>query len=336
MAEQRLGLTVPVDGLPIAETTVPLARLAEKSGYTDIWSAEVGGTDGFTPLAAVAAATKSLRLGTAIVSVFTRPPALLAMGAASLQALSAGRFVLGVGTSTPIIVGNWMGVPFQRPITRVRETIAVLRGALSGKKVAMQGRTVSSSGFRLTADPEAPVPIYLAALGPKMLRLAGEVADGLILYLFTPEGAREAIRQFHDAARAAGRDPDALEVVARIPVAVDEDEEVLRYMMRRLTTTYAMVDVYNASLTRQGFGAAAAELAARWKDGDREGAAEAVTDAMLEGLYVFGGADECRRRLGQFREAGITTPVIFPVSVAGDPEERLLRIRNAVTALAPS
>lgn len=329
----RLGLTLPLEGLGVAETLIPMARLAEESGYTDIWTAEVSGVDGFTPLGAIAASTERLRLGTAIVPAFTRPPALLAMSAAAVQAISGGRFILGIGTSTSIIVGRWMGVPFEKPLVRMRETLTFLRDALEGKKVSFEGETVASQGFRLTTDPGSPVPLYIAGLGPKMLRLAGEMADGVILFLFTPEGARAAIDQVTKAAADAGRNPSDIDVVARIPVAMGEDEEVLRFMLRRLTTTYAMVDVYNASLTRQGFGEEAGVIAKKWTEGDRDAAAEAVTDEMLQSLYIFGDLDRCKARLEEFRQAGIKTPVVLPISVAGDPAERLQRLENSVKSL---
>jgi probable F420-dependent oxidoreductase len=329
-----LGITLPLEGVAVQESLLPFARLAEESGYTDIWSAEVGGADGFAVLAAAATVTNSLRLGTAIVPVFSRPPALLAMGAATVDSISGGRFVLGLGTSTSIIIGSWMGLAFEKPIARVRETIQIVRESLAGKKVSVRGETVTSEGFRLSLQPQSPPPIYLAALGPKMTELAGQVADGLILYLFTPEGARDAIQRFHDAASKAGRDPETLDVVARIPAAIDEDDETLRFMMRRLTTTYAMVDVYNASLRRQGFGDESARIAKLWREGDREGASSAVSDGMLDRLYIFGNLDQCMARLEEFRDAGIKTPVLLPVSVAGDPAERLERIKKAVPALA--
>jgi probable F420-dependent oxidoreductase len=330
----RLGITVPIDGIPIADAVVPLARLAEDLGYTDAWSAEVSSTDGLTPLAALAVTTKKLRLGTAILPAFSRPPALMAMEAASLQALSNGRFILGIGTSSSIIVGGWMGGRFELPLTRIKETVAALRQVFAGKKLDLEGQTVRSKGFRLTADPGSPVPIYVAALGPRMLRLAGEVADGVILYLFTPEGAREAIMQVRDSARFAGRDPDAIDVVARIPVAIDQDPEMLKYMLRRLMVTYAMVDVYNASIARQGYGTEANAIAERWKEGDREGAASAVTDEMLDSFYLHGDRESCVAGLQKFRAAGIKTPVLYPVSVAGDPELRLKEIRSCIEAMA--
>lgn len=330
----RLGITIPIDGIPIAEAVVPLAKLAEDNGYTDAWSAEVSSTDGLTPLAALAVTTQKLRLGTAILPAFSRPPALLAMESASLQALSNGRFVLGIGTSSSIIVGGWMGGRFELPLTRIKETVAALRQAFAGKKLDVEGRTLRSKGFRLTGDPGSTVPIFIAALGPRMLKLAGEVADGVILYLFTPDGAREAISQVREAARSAGRDPDSIDVVARIPIAIDQDPEMLKYVLRRLMVTYAMVDVYNASIGRQGYAKEASAIAERWKEGDREGAAAAVTDEMLYAFYLQGDRDSCASGLERFREAGIKTPVLYPVSVAGDPAQRLKEIRSSIEAMA--
>ncbi|HVF12621.1 MAG TPA: LLM class flavin-dependent oxidoreductase [Actinomycetota bacterium] len=335
MTSQRLGLTIPLESLPIPETVIPLARLAESLGYTDLWSAEVSGTDGLTPLAAAAAVTESLRFGTAILPVFTRPPALMAMGAASLQAISGGRFVLGIGTSSSIIVGRWMGEEFSRPLTRIRETVAFLRDALEGKKMDVDANGFNVHGFRLTAETGAKVPIYIAGLGPKMLRLAGQIADGVILFLFTPDGVRSALEQVRAGAEDVGRDVSEIDVVARIPVAVDEDDEFLRFMLRRLTTNYAIVDVYNASLTRQGFGDPAESISKLWQSGERDKAAAAVTDEMLEGLYLFGSAEDVRNGIEGFREAGIKTPVLFPLSVAGDPAERLDRVKKTIEVLAP-
>lgn len=333
MSETRLGLTLPLPGLSVADTTIPFARLAEEAGFTDVWSAEVDGADGLSTLAAVAAVTERLRLGTAILPVFSRPPALYAMSAASLQALSRGRFVLGLGTSTSIVIGKWMGIPFDKPLTRTRETVEILREALAGKKVTYQGETVSTQGFRLTADPETPVPIYIAALGPKMLRLAGEIADGVILFLFTADGVRDAVALVHEGARAAGRDPNEIDVVIRLPLALDEDEEFLQFMLRRLTASYVMVDVYNASVSRQGFAEEAKSLAARWRAGDREGAAQEVTAEMLDEFYIFGDAGVCKKKIERFREAGVKTPVIMPISVVGDPAERLERVRRTITTI---
>jgi probable F420-dependent oxidoreductase len=334
LSAERLGLTVGLEaGFSLAQQ-LELCSLAVEAGYTDLWTAEVGGADGFSPLAALAREHESARLGTAIVPVFTRPPALLAMSAAVLQNLSGGRFVLGLGTSSDIIVNNWMGSSFTKPLTRLRQTVEVLREALSGKKVTYEGDSFHLKDFRLQIDPTEPVPIYLAALGPRACRLAGEVADGVIFFLKTPEGVKQGLEWVAEGARSAGRDPDELDCVIRVPVAMDEDPETLDFIMRRTTTTYAMVDVYNRSLAQQGFEDEAFAIVEAWKAGERDKASASVSDEMLAQLNILGNAEECRAGLERFRSAGVKTPVLLPISVAGDPDERAERVANTVRTLA--
>src|SRR5439155_14024663 len=231
----RLGLTPPIEVTGFRAAVGVCAR-AEQLGYTDVWSAEVGATDAFSPLAAIAVKTERVRLGTALVPVFTRPPALTAMSAAGVQQLSGGRFVLGIGTSSPAIVGLWMGLEFDGRVKRIEEYVEVLRQALAGKKVTYEGETVRSEAFRLQVDPGAPVPIFVGALGPNMCRLAGRIADGVLFYFMSPDGVRQALDDVAEGAREAGRDPGDLDVFLRIPVACGEPEETARFMGRRMLT----------------------------------------------------------------------------------------------------
>jgi probable F420-dependent oxidoreductase len=331
--ERRLGLTVGLEGLPLAEQ-ISLVADGEGWGYTDAWSAETAGPDGFSPLAAVAERTSTMRLGTAIVPIFTRPPALAAMSAAGLHELSGGRFVLGLGTSSDIIVERWMGESFEKPVTRLREYVETVRTILSGKKSDISGETLTSHGFRLQLPLDPPPPVYIAALGPKACRLAGEVADGVIFFLKGPEGVRKSLEHVHAGAEAAGRDPDSIDVVIRVMVAVDEDPSVLSYISKRLTASYAMVDVYNKSLQAEGFEKESTAIRERWGGGDRNGAVEEVSDRMIDTLHVFGSANECAEKIDGFRRAGVKTPVLAPISVAGDPAERLTRTKSAAKELA--
>jgi probable F420-dependent oxidoreductase len=331
----RLGITPPLE-ITGFRAAIDICASAEGLGYTDVWTAEVGGADAFSPLAAAAVRTERARLGTALVPVFTRPPALVAMGAAALQALSGGRFVLGIGASSPAVVGHWMGTPFVRPLERVAEYVTVLRDVLAGRRVTFSGETVRLEGFRLQVDPGGAVPIYVGALGPKMCRLAGRVADGVQFFLMTPDGVREALGHVAEGAREAGRDPETLDVFIRLPVAVDEPEDLVRFMGRRLLTGYAIVPAYNASLARQGFAAEASGISDAWSSGDRDGATALFSDEMLDQLMVFGDAPACRARIQDYRDAGVRTPVLMPLSVAGSAEEREERVAAAVAALAPS
>lgn len=330
----RLGVTVGLGGGALADE-VSLCERGLELGYTDVWSAEVNGGDAFTPLVALARSHTKPRLGTAIVPVFTRTPALLAMSAAAMQNLATGRFVLGLGTSSGIIVENWMGLSFTKPLSRLRETVEVVRDLLSGKRVTLEGATFSIRDFKLQLDPTAPTPIYVAALGPRACRLAGEIADGVIFFLKTADGVRQALDWVREGARAAGRDPAQLDCVIRLSVAVDEDSGALRKAASRSITTYAMVDVYNRSLVQQGFEAEAKAILGAWRGGERERAAANVSDEMLDQLIVSGDAETCRTKLAEFRQAGVTTPVLLPMSVAVEPQERDARVAQTLAALAP-
>jgi probable F420-dependent oxidoreductase len=315
---------------------VELCREAESAGFTDAWSAEVGGTDGLIPLGAVATQTRSMRLGTAIIPVFTRPPALVAMSAATLQNLSGGRFVLGLGTSSSIIVEAWMGAAYDKPLIRLREYVRVVRDLLAGEKVTYEGETVSLNGFRLQTDPTRPVPIYLAALGRRACRLAGEVADGVVFFLKTPGGVAQAMEWVTEGARHAGRDVDDLDRVMRIPVALGEDEGAFRALAQRLITGYAIVDVYNRSLADQGFAAEVQAIASAFWSGDRVGAAKRVTEEMIEGLMIAGEPESARDSLDRFREAGITTPVIQTITAEVAPEAKEKKAFETVQAFGSS
>ena len=326
---QRLGLTLGLDGSSL-RADVELGRRAEELGYTDLWTAEVGATDGLTPLAAVAVATSSARLGTGILPVFTRPPALLAMSAAALHDLSEGRFVLGLGTSSDVIVEQWMGEKFRRPLTRLREYVEIVRACLTGEKVEFHGLTTSIDGFRLQHGP-ADVPLHLAALGPSACALAGEVADGIIFFLKTPEGVRTALGWANEARTERG----PLECVIRLPFLVDDEPEILSVAARRLLLSYAPVDVYARSLAAQGFGSEIAAIREAWAAGDRKRAIELVPDHMIDALFVS-GVERAAARLVELRDAGVTTPVLLPMSFADGSEERDARVRRAIEALAPA
>jgi probable F420-dependent oxidoreductase len=322
----RLGLSLPLDGLSLPEC-VELAQFAEHLGYTDVWTSEINGADGFTLLAAIAARTRSIRLGLAVAPVYTRPPALLAMTAASLQSLSQGRFVLGLGSSTEPIVERWMGLTFRQPLTRVRETVEALRLALTGERVSFEGETLSLRDFRLQLGP-ADVPIVLAALGPRMLRLAGEIADGVVLS-FAGLGAIPA-----QLGEVSAHLPAGFDVLQRVGVAIDEDEQRFRSAVRRELAGYARTQAYNASFARQGYAAEASAIQQAWQRGDARAAAEAVSDRLIADTYLFGTPEVCRDRLASYRQAGLRTPIVVPISLDPEPAQRLRQRRRVLEALA--
>ena len=288
MAERRLGVSIPTeDGLgPVPE----LVRLAERLGYTDAWSFEVNGSDAFTPLAAAAAVTESMRLGTGIVPVFTRPPGLIAMQAASLSDLSGGRFVLGLGSSTPVVVQQWFGVPFSKPLTRTREVALQVRALLEGDRVG---------GMRLAKPSSFPVPIWIAALGEGMLKLSAEIGDGVCFYMVGPKLLPHLLKL------AGG----TRESFARINVIPGEGEGVIA-LARRAVVSYALVPYYARVMAKQGFGEEIAAIQSRWKEGDRAGAPGQVSDAMLDELTLTGSADRIRQGIERYWAAGLTTPTL--------------------------
>lgn len=325
-----LGLAVPIEGLSLRES-LELAAEAEGMGYSDAWSYEVDTNDGFTPLGWLAARTRRMRLCISLVPAFSRPPALLAMTVSGLQDISDGRLLLGLGASSPAVIGGWMGLDHAKPLTRVRETIEATRLALTGERATYRGETVRMEGFRLGGAPTT-VPIALGALGPRMNRLAGSDADGLIMVFNVPERTPVLLEQFRAGAREAGR--PAGEVITKVFVAVDEDLDTLRPQLRRFITGYAVVPAYNDLLSRQGFAAEARALATAWAEGRRRDALEAVTDDLLRTLIVFGSAAACEAQLRAHLDNGVDSLIIAPITAAADPNERRARIRNTVEQVA--
>ncbi len=330
----RLGITLPAEPFQNRDL-IDVVRRADALGYEDVWSLESYTTEAFSPLAAVAMLSDRMRLGTAIVPVFTRPPALIAMSAMTVQELSGGRFVLGMGISSPQIIGQWMGVPFERPLTRVRDTVAAVRAALTGEKTVYKGRTLSVNGFRLDIERSAPPPpIFLAIQGSKMCRLAGEIADGLLTNFITPEALPRMLAHVAEGAKAAGREAPR-EVVCRILTIVDEDPERVSAAMRRHMTPYLITPGYNRFFAETGFEREAEQALAAWNAGERKQATEVISDRMLNSIYLLGSADHCRERLEAFAAAGVTTAALWFVSLARSREERKANILGAIEKLAP-
>jgi probable F420-dependent oxidoreductase len=310
MPEPRWGLTVPLPGVPLAAHEA-LVRRAEAAGFQDLWSAETNGADAFTPLALAAAWTEGMRLGTGIAGVFTRGPALLAQHAAALADASEGRFVLGIGSSSDVIVERWNGIPFARPRTKVRETLEALRPILRGER--------GPGGFRLETPPAHPVPIYVAALRERMLRLSGEHADGTFVN-FLPVSAAA------DVVGAIGA-PPGHDVVCRFFCLPQPEEEALP-QARQLLAAYATVPVYEAFFRWLGWGDAIDPMVAAWRAGDRRQAGALAPEALLREVFVFGDGEAMRERLAAFAAAGITSLCLDPV---GPPDA----MGGFVDALAP-
>jgi probable F420-dependent oxidoreductase len=302
----RWGLTVPLAGHSLPEQR-ELVRELPDLGYTDLWSAELSGTDAFTPLILASQWTDQLRLGTAIVPVYTRGPASLAMTAATLAELAPGRFVLGVGTSTPVVVEQWNDIPFEAPYQRSRDMLRFLRAALAGQKVTQEYETFKVNGFRLERPPSPPPALALAALRPQMVKLAAAESDAVITNWLAP-GDVPKVRE------AAG--PDT-ELIARIFVCPTTDLEVARAIGRRALTGYLTVPAYFAFHDWLGRRELLQPMLDLWHAGDRKGAGTAIPDAVVDDLVVHGDFASCRDRVRAYRASGLDTPVIAVLPTPG-------------------
>jgi probable F420-dependent oxidoreductase len=308
---QRWGLTVPLTGVALADNA-ELYKRAEASGYTDLWSGETNGPDGFSPLALGSAWTERVRLGTGVVGVMQRGRALLAQEAAALADASRGRFALGIGASSDRIIEGWNGMPFEKPLSKMSDTVDFLRTALSGER--------AEGGFKLERPPEAKVPIIVAALRGKMLRLAVEKGDGAFTNFLPLEGLPKVAGQLEGA-------PDGFELLCRffcIPGEREQVEPLARFMF----SSYTTVPVYEAFYRWLGYGERIDEMVRAWSAKDRQKAAAAAPWELIEGMFIFGSPQQMRERLDAFVEGGITLPVITPITT---PD----KLGELIDALAP-
>ena len=308
---QRWGLTLPLPGLTLADHQ-DLVKRAEAAGYTDLWSGETNGPDGFTPLALSAAWTERARLGTGIVGVFQRGPALLAQEAAALASGSGDRFVLGIGSSSDRIVEGWNGIPFERPLSKVRETLDFLRTALDGER--------TSTGFKLETAPAQRVPIVLAALRGKMLELAVERADGAFTNFLPLSGLPKVTGQIDGAS-------DDFELLCRF-FCLPGEREAVEPLARFMFSSYITVPVYAAFYRWMGYGDEIDAMIAAWEGGDRQAAAAAAPWNLIEEMFVFGSPEQMKERIGAFVEGGITLPILTPITT---PD----KMSELIEALAP-
>jgi probable F420-dependent oxidoreductase len=300
-------MTIPFDNVPLADHADLIRELADL-GYTDVWSSEAGGTDAFTPLALAAAWAPTLALGSAIVPAYLRGPALLAQTVAALAEAAPGRFSLGIGTSSNVIVERWNGLPFEKPYERVRDTLRFLRAALAGEKVTAEYETFKVNGFRLGRPPAQVPPLLVAALRPGMLRLAGREGDGVIINWLAAEDVPTVVR--HVAEGAAGKAGAAAAVVARIFTLPVEDPDYVREVGRRAIASYLTVPVYTAFHQWLGRGEMIAPMLDAWAAGDRKAALAAIPDELIDALIVHGSPQACREHVERYAAAGVTTPVM--------------------------
>lgn len=326
----RLAITIPA-AFHDAAQCVELAQRAEQEwGYQAVWMAETNGPDSFTLAGAMAQATQRIEIGTAIVPVYNRTPAVLAMSAGTLDQLSGGRFVLGLGSSSHAIMRDWNGLNFRAPLGHVREAVQLIRAALTGERTNFQGEHFRSKGLRLGSKPQRPMRIYLAALRENMLRLAGEIGEGLILNYQPASAMPQILAAYREGAAAAGRDATGDEVVCRFQVLLTTQREKARNLVRAAFGAYLSTPVYNKFLEWCGFAEEARGIAEAFARRDRAGVAAAMPDALIDRIAIIGTPEECRAQLAEFVAAGVTTPVIAPF--AGSAAD----VRRVFEAFAPA
>ncbi|AYE93741.1 F420-dependent methylene-tetrahydromethanopterin reductase [Mycobacterium paragordonae] len=333
-----------------AAETVEFVVEAERLGLDMCWVAEAWGADAPSALGYLAARTDEMLLGSGIIQVGTRSPVLVAQTAITLSNLSGGRFLLGLGASGPQVMEGLHGIAFDRPLSRIRETVEIVRQVFEGGKISYSGREFQiprpggeSRPMRLSTRPEHPIPIYLATLSPAMLRLTGQLADGWLGTSFVPEGADQAyFAHLDEGLAASGRARADLDICQGAEVAFAPDEDALREMVAGRKTELAFslggmgsasTNFYNRAYARQGWSEVAAAVRERWQTGDRPGAAALITDEMVLATTLIGTEEMVRDRLAVWRNAGVNTVRLYPAGeTLGEKLETLGRAIELVRA----
>jgi F420-dependent oxidoreductase-like protein len=318
---------------------------AERLGFDSVWAAEAYGSDAATVLAWLAAGTSNIRLGSAIFQMPGRSAAMTAMTAATIDELSDGRMVLGIGSSGPQVAEGWHGQRFGRQLLRTREYVAVVRMALGRERVDFHGETIElplpdgpGKALKLMIAPKQQrIPIYLAAIGPKNTALAGEIADGWIPTFFSPEYVSEFRKLLEEGASRAGRSLDEFDIAPTVNAYISDDRELARNLMRPVLALYIggmgsrQQNFYNNLVQRYGFESAAKEIQDLYLEGKKEEAGHAIPDEMIDMVSLCGPRDVVRDRLAAFREAGVGTLMVTPMAFTAD--DRIAQLR-AVAELA--
>jgi len=310
-----------------------LSSQAEKNGFEAVWVPEGGGRDSLTSLATIAMKTDAVKLGTGILPIFARTPANTAMGAAGMAAVSDGRFLLGLGVGHAPTVESRDGIPFNQPMTRMRETIQIIKALLSGEEVNFTGKQFKITGASMgAATPKTKVPIYIAALGPQMLEMVGELADGVLMNWTAVDYLGEAIGHIKRGAEKAGRDPNEIDIAGYVRVAVGDNLTESRVSLRRQVARYASNPFYRNFFAQTGFDKEMSAAAAALADGNLDKAADSITEEMQDQVAIVGTVEECRAALEKRRAAGLQLPVIAPFAVG----DNMASHRHVIEAMAPA
>ena len=330
----EIGLVAPYWSDMKTEELVETARLAEELGYHSIWVPEMWGRDAFSILGLIAANTKRIGLATGIIPVFGRSPAVIAQTIATLDEISGGRMMLGLGSSGPAVIENWHGIGFEKPLRRTREYIEIIKMILRGERADYAGEIFSLKGFRLQFKPlRSDIPVLLAAIGPKNIRLTGDVADGWIPFLIPREGLKEAGKELIDGARSRGRGMDKFMVCLYITASVSRDADTAIQAVKEHIAYYigGMGTYYFNTVSRYGFGEEADAIKRAWESGKKSAAVETVSERMLDSLSVSGTPEHGRSVIAVYYEAGANIPVlVFP------PKASRELVRETIISLAPA
>ena len=330
--EQRTGLTLPLQQFFPAPAYVDIAARAEELGYDSAWIPEVAGPDAFSLMTAIAARTKRILLASGVIPVQIRTPVVYAFSAATVDAFAPGRVILGLGTSSPIIVGKWHGLPYEQPLETLREATQIIRAVLGLQKTEFSGARYSSHGFRMPLMPQR-IPIYFGALNDRMLRLAGEIADGVLMNWVPPHAIPEKIKQVRAGAEAAGRDPDEVDIACYVRTCVTDDPAPTRENLRRELTGYVPVPTYRNQFLTAGYQDEVLRALEKWNAGDRKGAVAELSDRMVDEINALGSAEACRRQLDAFRDAGVSHLIVAPWTAGSDP---VAEVTATVETFAPN
>jgi len=332
----EIGLAINSRGETSDEEIIAIAKLADDLGYHSFWTSESWGRDAFTILTMIACHTENIRLATGIVNIYSRTPALLAQTIASLDIISNGRAILGLGSSGKVVVEGWHGVPFNSPLARTREYIEIIRKALSGAPVNHQGKFYQMDRFRMISPPvQQRLPIYVASLGPKNLALTGELADGWLPVWANRERLPDLKEQISVGAAKSGRSINDVTIAPYLMCYTSASAEDLEHGAQLLRAHMAyyiggMGNYYFDSFCRAGFETEATAVRDAWASRDRDQAANAVSDRMLESVVVLGDAQQCQDQIAGFRKTGVDMPVAtFPHGM------ELSAIHRTISALAP-
>lgn len=318
--EKRIAVTLPAG--PKLEHTAERIRWAEDNGIPDGWFSDAGAPDTLTQIAALAHHTRSMRIGVAVTPVYTRTPAVIAASVNVIGQVLPGRFVMGLGSSSQTIMGQWNGIALDKPLTRVKETTLMVRSMLKGEKSDFTDfETLYSRGYR-QAPLEEPPPLYLAALRPNMIEMAAEVGDGVIFNLWPKGALPKMMEHVKIGAERAGKRFEDVEVVNRFMVLVTDDKTEGRNLFRAAFAPYYATPVYNKFLAWAGYEDAAATIREGWAEKDRDKTGGALTDEMIDEIAIIGDEDEVRGRIQEAADGGIDTAIIAPMAATPEATQR--------------